>query len=122
MRRLSEPEVGPYPTAIEAEWAFIYSVRPWLQMDDKCSDLGLHSAASFLRCGHVNIISDPSALKENVASGMGFFSQSGRIFVGSLRRSGSFFLTYEIAQRRGLRRFEIRPNTRRRMASRVNEP
>ena len=43
---------------------------------NKCSDLRLHSAASFLnssRCGHVNIISDPSALKENVASGMGFF-------------------------------------------------
>ena len=91
---------------------------------NKCSDLRLHSAASFLnssRCGHVNIISDPSALKENVASGM-VFSQSGRIFVGSVRRSGSFFLTYEIAQRRGLRRFEIRPNTRRRMASRVKEP
>ena len=101
MRRLSEPEVGPYPTAIEAEWAFIYSVRPWLQMDDKCSDLGLHSAASFFRCGHVNIISDPSAFKENVASGMGLsFSVLDEYFVGiegGALRAGSFFLTYEIA-------------------------
>ena len=90
MRRLSEPEVGPYPTAIEAEWAFIYSVRPWLQMDDKCSDLGLHSAASFFRCGHVNII-----------SGMGLsFSVLDEYFVGiegGALRAGSFFLTYEIA-------------------------
>ncbi len=42
---------------------------------NKCSDLGLHSAASFFnssRCGHVSIIIDPSAFRENVASGMGF--------------------------------------------------
>ena len=101
MRRLGESEVGPYPTAIEAEWAFIYSVRPWLQMDDKCSDLGLHSAASFFRCGHVNIIIDPSAFKENVASGMGLsFSVLDEYFVGiegGALRAGSFFLTYEIA-------------------------
>jgi hypothetical protein len=88
-----------YPTGIEAEWAFIYSVRPWLQMDS--SDLGLHSAASFFRCGHVNIIIDPSAFKENVASGMGFsFSVLEEYFVGiedGALRAGSFFLTYEIA-------------------------
>ena len=70
-------------------------------MDDKCSDLGLHSAASFFRCGHVNIISDPSAFKENVASGTSFsFSVLAAYFVGiegGALREGSFFLTYEIA-------------------------
>ena len=44
---------------------------------NKCSDLGLHSAASMFfnssRCGHVSIVIDPSASRENVASGMGFF-------------------------------------------------
>ncbi len=42
---------------------------------NKGCDLELHRAASCFnssRCGHVNIIIDPSAFKENVASGMGF--------------------------------------------------
>ena len=117
MKRLGESDVGPSPTASDAEWgASIIFARALAQNSrrdavfgsamategrNKYSDLGLHSAASFFRCGHVNIISDPSAFKENVASGMGLsFSVLDEYFVGiegGALRAGSFFLTYEIA-------------------------
>ena len=60
-----------------------------------------HQFFNSSRCGHGDIIIDPSAFKENVASGMGLsFSVLDEYFVGiegGALRAGSFFLTYEIA-------------------------
>jgi hypothetical protein len=62
--------------------------------------LGLHSTASIFfnssRCGHGDIVIDPSAFKANVASGTGFsFAVLAEYFVGiegGALRVGLFFL------------------------------
>jgi hypothetical protein len=77
MRRLGESEVGPCPTAIETEWVplfirFGHGCR-WTQQVRRLGATQCSIIFNSSRCGHVNMVIDPSAFKENVASGMGFF-------------------------------------------------
>ena len=81
-----------------------------------------HQFFNSSRCGHVDMVIDPSAFKESVAVSGLVFPVWQNILAGvkgGALRAGSFFLTYESAQRRRVRRFEIRRNTRWRTVSRV---
>jgi hypothetical protein len=75
---LVESEVGPYPTAIEAEWVplfirFGHRCR-WTQQVQRFWGYTVpHQFFNSSRCGHVNMVIDPSAFKESVAArGLGF--------------------------------------------------
>jgi hypothetical protein len=72
MRRLGESEAGPYATASEAEWVPLF-IRfghgcKWTQQVQRLGARQCSIIFNSSRCGHVNIIIDPSAFKESVAA------------------------------------------------------